>query len=140
MSRRIQSGVDVEKAVQARFPHYRLDHASYEKKGLPATWHCALHDRDFRANASTLLRPGAIGCPECVEERALQKRKRMRADPNLERNLSLIAEHLSEEYARIYRLRCEGVKLKDIGAEFGINEQAVYQRLARVARRLPNMG
>lgn len=58
-----QSAAEVEKAVQARFPHYRLDHASYEKKGLPATWHCALHELDFRANASTLLSSGSVGCP-----------------------------------------------------------------------------
>ena len=140
MRREIQPAPEVEKAVQARFPHYRLDHASYEKKGLPATWHCALHDLDFRANASTLLRPNTVGCPACVEERALKKRKRLRADPELERNVALIAEHLSEEHARIYRMRCEGAKLKDIGAKYGISEQMVSGRLVRVAGVLFKVG
>jgi len=124
---------EVEKAVQARFPHYRLDHASYEKKGLPATWHCALHELDFRTNASTLLRPGSIGCPACVEDRALQKRKKMRADPDLERNLALISERFREEHALIYRLRCEGLKAKDIAAEVGVSQETVYARLVHIA-------
>jgi FixJ family two-component response regulator len=73
-------------------------------------------------SASTLLSPGSVGCPACVEERALQQRKRMRENPNLERNLALIAEHLNEEHALIYRLRSEGLRAKDIAADVGVSQ------------------
>jgi len=119
--------------VQAIHPHFRLDHSSYEAKGLPATWQCALHRRDFRAKASSLIRPGNIGCPDCVEERASKKRKQKRADPDLERHLEVIQQSLGVRYARIYRMHCDGKKWEEIGAELGITNQGVGSRLQRIA-------
>jgi hypothetical protein len=66
---RFQPAAEAEKEVQANLPHVRLVHASYEAKGLPATWLCTLHDREFRAKASSLARSGNIGCPDCIEQR-----------------------------------------------------------------------
>jgi hypothetical protein len=108
MATKSQPAADFEAEVQAKFPHFPLYRSGYEGKGLPATWRCALHRRDFRANASALIRPRSIGCPDCIEERAHQKRKQKRADPDLEQHLSLIREHCSEGFVRTYRLHCEG--------------------------------
>jgi hypothetical protein len=133
MRANMQPAADVEAEVRARLPHLRLYHASYQAKGLPASWRCTLHNRTFRANASTLIRPRSIGCPDCIEERAHRKRKQKRADPDLEQHLSLIREHCSEGFVRTYRLHCEGVKWEQIGAEFGISLHGVQGRLRRIA-------
>lgn len=124
---------EVERAVQERLPHLRLaDHARYEGKGLPATWRCVLHDRAFRAKASSLIQAGAVGCPDCVSARALEKRRKQLADPDLDRHLAIIAGALGEKHAEVYRLRCSGKKLKEIGVAFGVSDQGVNNWLVRI--------
>jgi len=120
--------------VRVQHPHLRLaDRSGYEGKGLSATWRCTLHDREFRANASHLVRPVAVGCPDCMEETKRRKRRKLRYAPNLEQHLVLIRRHLNEDYARTYRMHCEGVKWEKIGGEFGISNQGVQGRLRRIA-------
>jgi hypothetical protein len=65
MPKRKQSAEEVEGDMQKRLPHLSLvDHDDYEAKGLPARWLCSLHGRRFQAKASSLLRAGAVGCPD----------------------------------------------------------------------------
>ncbi len=131
----------LKREVQANLPHLRLDHASYEAKGLPATW--LLHPARAGVPRQRVL-PGSsrvhFGCPDCIEQRALEKRKTRLADPDLDRHLALIAERFGEEYAQTYRLRCEGAKLKDIATGYGLSEQGVVFRLRRISVLLGQVG
>jgi len=98
----------VEAQVQERLPHLSLvDPAGYEGKGLPAWWHCALHDCRFQAPASALVHPNAVGCPGCVEGNRREKRRARFADTDLERHLGIIRRERDDTRALIYRLRCE---------------------------------
>jgi len=131
---RKQSPEEVEEEVQARHPHLRLvEPSGYEGKGFPAWWYCALDGCRVQAKASSLIRAGSGGCPKCIETRAFEKRRNLRADPDLEQHLAQIREQLSEDYARTYSLHFEGVKWEVIGAELGISIQGVQGRLRRIA-------
>jgi hypothetical protein len=133
MPRRRQAAEHVEAEVRRSLPHLRLaDPARFESKGLPAPWLCALHDREFRAAASTLLRPGSIGCPDCVEARAFGKRRQRLADADLDQHLRIIEDELDATHVEIYRLRCLGHKLADIATAVGYDEQRVSKRLQRI--------
>lgn len=50
----------------------------------------------------------------------------------MDRHLALIRERFGEDFARTYRLHCEGVKWERIGAELGIGIQGVQGRLLRI--------
>jgi hypothetical protein len=130
---RKQSAEDVEAQVQERLPHLRLaNRAKFAGKDLPATWLCTLHDRLFRAKASSLGRPGAVGCPDCLEAKAFEKRRRRLADPDMHRHLALITKKLGKTHTEVYRLRCSGKKLKEIGIEFGVDAQRIANWLFRI--------
>jgi hypothetical protein len=134
-----QPADEVEAQVQERMPHLSLvDRSDYEGKGLPASWHCALHDCRFRATASSLVRPGGVGCPDCREDKKRAKRRARFADPDLERHLTIIAENLGEKNAEMYRLRCSGATLEEIGALFGVSDQAIHFRLRWIKSMLAN--
>lgn len=130
--RGIQPAEDVAAQMREKFPHYRLVPSSFERKDLPATWRCELHNADFRAPASALLNPTGIGCPGCKEDRARRKRKAQRTDPRLERHLALIAEQFSEEHAEIYSRYCEGDRRVDIAPRLGLQPENVGNRLRRI--------
>lgn len=134
MARKKQTAEEVEREVQKRLPHLSLvDHDRYEAKDLPARWLCSLHEREFQTSASSLVSAGGVGCPDCVEARRKEKRKARYADPDLERHLEIIRQERDETWAKIYRLRCAGMKARDIGAEVGIKEHSVINRLVRIA-------
>lgn len=119
--------------MRKQHSHLRLaDRSDYEAKGLPPRWFCSRHEREFRANASHLSRPGAVGCPDCLEERKRQQRKQRRADPDPVLHLALIREYLSEDFARIWRSYCEGATWDEICIECGIGVAVLQGRLRRI--------
>jgi hypothetical protein len=130
---RRQTAQEVEAEVQRRLPHVRLaDDAQFESKGYPALWFCTRHAREFRASGSSLVREKAVGCPDCLEERASERRKMALADPNLDQNLATIRAQLDDAHAEIYRLRCAGKKLAEIGGMLGGEEDRAAQALKRI--------
>lgn len=129
-----RSAEDAEAAVQRQHAHFSLITESYESKSLPATWRCSIHNVEFRYPASALSRPGSLGCPECKEERERAKRRKQYAGPDLERHVPPIRERFGDDYATIWRMRSEGMKLEKIGVKFGLSDQSICQRISRIKR------
>jgi hypothetical protein len=137
MAPRRQTAQEVEAEVQRRLPRVRLaDNAQFESKGYLALWFCALHNREFRATGSSLVRENAVGCPDCLEERALERRRKMLADPHLDPHLATIRAQLVDAHVEIYRLRCAGKKLVEIAEVIGNEDQSVAHMLRRIQAEL----
>lgn len=143
VGRRI-SFAEVETAIHAHFPHYKLDRSTFTGASELVKIDCPVHDYRFQARPLVVAKHGWSGCPECLAVYRRKKRSAERWDPNAEQHLHRIADELSGFYFETYRRWLAGETLWDIGRRDGVTAEAVRLRLKRVGELLdtgtPNPG